>query len=540
MRTTQRITAVILVSMLTASCAPQAEERPNRAQDSDESCAPQAEKQIPWPRSPDDLAVSLSVDEALEEGPVVCTVTLKNVSSSPLRYATAAGNDGAYCEPVGGWKARRKPLCRGFIVCGNLGPYEYTLAPGGTASETFYLHPPHRSITPGPAAVRFGWYVFQIVDKPGAQEGDRKQLDLLFELKGAQTVEVLAASAQNIASVLRRIRASFPVVVKSVEHEPDHVWPPVEAEAHFVGTIAGCRHQEFVPLLLQAQDQLHGADCERQLIKAVYESSPTANEGFDAFADYLSRPSPAAAIEVFDYWADEDGAHEDSKRRREELKKPLPPEPDPEKARLQQFLRKSEQSREDAWIDSKRHLDLRLTAGQFARLRSVNDVWVRALVYSYYPGQCPAAWVDALFDDLRRLVRPPELFRKLAADLDDDDFDVREQATEELIRSGPAFAGYLWGAPLDKTSPEGAARMRRVMERVEKPDLPPLHRRVISHLGWYPTPQNQRLLAALADGDCLISRAAQDAMEEAKKREIEDAERERKISKALDDLGAKK
>jgi len=503
---TRRIGAVFTLSLLIAA-------QPARA-----------EEEARWPKSPDELAVTLSVQHALEEGPVVCTVTLKNVSKARLKYATSMFEKGAYCAADAGWTARKEPLCEKFLICGNIGPYEQDLYPGNTVSKTFYLHPSFLSIPSGKAAVRFGWRVYRIVDKPAEKDWDRRQLDLLFDLKDAQSVEILPATERNVAATLRNLEADLATVAKRLGPREDYAWCSDDPSAAFVDTIKGCRHKEFVPLLFRAIDQLPAADFRRQLVGVVYESSPTPEEGFSALADYLSSPSPAAADEVIDYWVQEEQAHEESKRRREELQKPLLPEPDPEKALSQKYFREIIEADEEAWKDSKRHPDTRLTKEQFDRLRAVKGVWVRTLLYSYYPDKCPAGWVDALFDDLKQVVRPPERFQKLLTDLDDDSFDVREQATAELIRSGPTFAWYLWAAPLDKLPPEAANRLQRVLEKVEKPELPPLWRRAISHFGWYPTPQNQRLLDALTSSDCpsLVSRAAQEAIKEAKKRQADD------------------
>ncbi len=118
------------------------------------------------------------------------------------------------------------------------------------------------------------------------------------------------------------------------------------------------------------------------------------------------------------------------------------------------------------------------------------------------------------------------------ADLDDDDFNVRERATADLIEFGPALAAFLWAAPQEKLSPEAANRLRRVLEKVEKPQLPRLCQRTISHLGWNAeAPQNRKLLDALRMSDCpnLISCAAQQAYDESQKREEEDAATKRRL-----------
>src|SRR5262249_50446525 len=151
----------------------------------------------------------------------------------------------------------------------------------------------------------------------------------------------------------------------------------------------------------------------------------------------------------FDYWTREDSNHEESKHRREELQRPLPNESDPKKAELEKFLRNMRQQEEEAWQDSKRHPDTRLTNEQFGELLGVRDVWVRALLYAHYPERCPADWVETLRQDFQQMVRAPERFDELLGQLDDNSFPVRERATAELIKSGPLFAWHLWAVPQD-------------------------------------------------------------------------------------------
>ncbi len=209
----------------------------------------QAEEQARWPQRPDELAVSLSVREALEDGPVVCTVTLKNVSKVELNYATSMFEKGAFCAVDADWKARKEPLMRRGLICGNIGPYEQRLYPGQTASETFYLHKGFLSVPAGKVAIHFGWRVYRIVEKPDEKDLDRRQLDLLFELKDTQTVEVLPATEKNVAATLQRLEAELPAAAKVEEAWPEHVWAGPEPSRQFVGTVDGCRHQELVPLL---------------------------------------------------------------------------------------------------------------------------------------------------------------------------------------------------------------------------------------------------------------------------------------------------
>src|SRR4051794_14898758 len=65
-----------------------------------------------YPLRADEMTVALSVVHALEEGPIVCTVTLQNVSKRRLMIGTPWFGDGAYCRIDAGWNARREPRFR--------------------------------------------------------------------------------------------------------------------------------------------------------------------------------------------------------------------------------------------------------------------------------------------------------------------------------------------------------------------------------------------------------------------------------------------
>jgi len=475
---------------------------------------PAAERER-WPRSPDELQVSLSVVQALEEGPVICKVNLKNVSAVPLDYATSMFDKGAYCGLDSRGKVRMEPPIRCELICGSSGPYTHTLKPSETASETFYFHKSFLSIPPGKAKARFGWRVYRVVKERGKDVWGERALDLLFELKGTQEVDILPATKKNLAPVRAGLETEFARVAKRTAGTSDYIWTNLDPAEEFVSTMDGCRHKEFVPLLMRAIDRLPASQFRQQLVATIYESFATPEEAFSARADYLSTPHPAAAVEVLDYWLEEHRAHEKSKSRQEKLRQPLPRESDPEKGERQTFWREFQQREEVAWKNSKRHLDTRLTKEQFGRLRALSDVWIRALLYAHFPDQCPAEWVKRLHEDLKQVVRPPERFRELLARLDDDRFAVREQATAQLIESGPAFAWHLWAVPQAKLSAEAAQRLQAVLQRVKKPELPRLWQRTLFHLATDRQPHHQKLLDLLRVSDCpsLISLAAQEAFE---------------------------
>ncbi|MGH7224397.1 MAG: hypothetical protein ACRELF_14300, partial [Gemmataceae bacterium] len=99
-----------------------------------------AEKDSRWPRKADELQVSLSVIYALEDGPFVCKVNLKNVSKRILDYAVGVRWHEAHCVVVANWKVKKEPLIGPISYDGPVPPFTLRLAAGESASPTFYLH----------------------------------------------------------------------------------------------------------------------------------------------------------------------------------------------------------------------------------------------------------------------------------------------------------------------------------------------------------------------------------------------------------------
>jgi hypothetical protein len=468
-----------------------------------------------WPKSADELEVTLKVEEALEDGPVVCKVTLKNVGKDSLKYGHGTSGKGAFCRPAGNWKARKEPTYRIGGLMGRIGPFERRLEPGQSDSELFYLHKGFLSIPSGRARLAFGWNVNGIVLE-AREKGERQEvLDLLFRLKGEQNVDILPATEKNVLPVLGRLEAQVSEIVKQLDADRGDSWGWTEPVEAIVQTFKDSRHSQFVPLMILTIDRLPLSASRSELVEMVYECFATSRDGFDALFAYLSSSDIASADDVFEYWSIEERRHEYRKECLAELKEPLILDRNPEKADLQKRRRESLSEAEEVWKAAKRHLDTRLTNEQINRLCSIKSVWVRALLYAHFPKRCPKEWIAKLFGDLEAVARPPARFQELMKQLDDDSFRVREEATAALIASGPTFAWHLWAVPKVELSLEAAARLEKVLKQVKKPELPRLWRRTIFHLGWYKEAPYQKVLNALRETDCpnLISQAAQEAYE---------------------------
>jgi len=88
-------------------------------------------------------------------------------------------------------------------------------------------------------------------------------------------------------------------------------------------------------------------------------------------------------------------------------------------------------------------------------------------------------------------------------ELDDDAFDVREKATQELAKLGDAAEGALHHALAGQNSPEARQRIEKLLERRDKVGLPPEYLRasraveVLEQIG---TPEAKQVLEILAAG----------------------------------------
>src|SRR5262249_4341427 len=147
-----------------------------------------------------------------------------------------------------------------------------------------------------------------------------EDLKLLFSLKGTKTIKILPATKGNIASALRVLEADFARVSPECARRNDYHSSSDEPAYDLVQTLGSCRHKEFAPLLLRVMDYLPGSYCRGELVRTVYDSFPTPEEGFNSLADYLASTRTAAAVEVFEYWKEEIKGHEESKRRQVELR----------------------------------------------------------------------------------------------------------------------------------------------------------------------------------------------------------------------------
>ena len=130
------------------------------------------------------------------------------------------------------------------------------------------------------------------------------------------------------------------------------------------------------------------------------------------------------------------------------------------------------------------------------------SLWTRAFTYVTFPRRCGKEWKDALLQDLRDQSKPlaSDQFHHLLADLDDDDFDIREKASGRLARLGERVEGELRTALVRPLSAEARRRVAAALEIIKKAKQPPDCVQALEYLSAHDAPENGELLQVLAEG----------------------------------------
>jgi hypothetical protein len=142
-----------------------------------------------------------------------------------------------------------------------------------------------------------------------------------------------------------------------------------------------------------------------------------------------------------------------------------------------------------------------LTDPEIERLRNSDNLWIKALTYGCFPDKCPKEWAETLLMELRGKRSPlGERARRLIANLDDERFAVREQATAELRKLGEVVEPELRRVLREKPSPEVRHRVEWLLEELET-TLPHSDSQwAMEVLKAWGTPEARQVLEALAQG----------------------------------------
>jgi hypothetical protein len=158
-----------------------------------------------------------------------------------------------------------------------------------------------------------------------------------------------------------------------------------------------------------------------------------------------------------------------------------------------------------------------LSAAAFSALTGSPSVWTRALTYVTFPRRCNQEWVRQLFQDLRDLGKalPDERVRTLLVNLDHEQFEVRQQAAQELELIGERVVPQLRRSLEQSLSVEARKRVEALLDKLDCPE-PPAAVAALEHLRGLDTPEAGAILEVVAKGnpDSPVTKKARACLDE--------------------------
>ncbi len=438
------------------------------------------------PKNADEIEVTLEVVDALEEGPVICKVHLRNKTGQTLSFSEPAYRQTVFCQVVGRpWKWRSSEFqCGVFdIIVPIPTDTEFELAPKDTRSWSYHLHRDFLHIPSGQIEVEYG---FQIWPKRPINDGSidshtrlipRSDREILFEIRKRRKIPILPATAENVAAATAKLEEAIAIRRGRDDRKiprSDPYWEAVER----IDTSKDCRHPEFVPHLLSIiENRLYTpsqvAEVRLNFIQAIYDSYPTPEQGFGVLFDYLKSHRPILAEDILTYWA---RVRRNSEWAQSRLSVNLDVDFASDKEADFNWVLAELADRNwklGLWCDSKRHADCRLDESQVARLMTLSDPTLQTLIFTMLKGDCSDEWTVKFLLALKLLASPlsPEEMADLKARMDDDRFEVRERATREYIDNWYRMPAREWSEWQRNVSPEVSRRILRARTEIARDDL---------------------------------------------------------------------
>ncbi len=255
------------------------------------------------------------------------------------------------------------------------------------------------------------------------------------------TINVLPATEERLASLRERL-----------ERELDGPDRPQDQANHVGRTILHTRHRALVPLAFRLfrSESLENPS-PSSMVPLIYHSLRDAEEGHTEFVRHLTGDNPRRYPVIFDHW------------------------------------RSNKVSLPDKFTD---------------RLKTCGNPWIRAMTYVTFPKGCDREWTESLLGELRDAPGKDffERVNRLIDDLDDDRFEVRQRATEELTRMAESAEPELRKRLREGLSAEARRRVQWALESREGPVPDPDSEHALRLFEWLGTAEAIRVLEALAAG----------------------------------------
>jgi hypothetical protein len=409
--------------------------------------------------------------EVLEGGPLVLRVTLEYKGEKDIDIGADNGFTNAHITPRANWKIR--PVA-GFFSGRPSGRHK--LSPGDKWSEVHYLHQQFCGVAKGKVTLEVSWRVRE----PGEKGKEIARPVTKLE------VDIPAATEERLRALRRRLADKLDQATRTEEERRTNI-------REVVDYLRDTKHAGLAPVVWRLIEATPDACPMTDFLQLVYaaEDKGVVNRRLVKLACDPNYPGLGS---IFWYWRWE----------------PAPPKPETDDDKLlKKFF--CDQGREEG-----RKEKVRLSAEEIEPLLKSENVWIRTLTGVTFPDQRGKEWTERLLRDLRESQQPlpDKLFARLLADLDDDDFAVRQKATEELQRHGERVQAQVARALQGQPSPEAKGRLKHVLDAIAK-GPPPIVRTTLSQLGQAKNDQARVILRVLAEGqtDSWASKEAKAALQ---------------------------
>jgi hypothetical protein len=484
--------------------------------------------QRPAPIGADAFTIHLDVEFALENGPVVYRIRLRNRTAEPRDCIRHTHNSPVRFTRTPDWIDKPSPDSWSMSISGRYGPYEEKVEGGKSTTELVAVQNGYQHIPPGRVTVELEWDVvgsesrsWNAVKRSWGASDERPEHR--EPVRGHQIIEVQPATPENIARVKDKLE-------QYLREAPAGTRPLREV----IECLAGSRHPEFVPLMIRAVQLCDGYEC-RKLLDTVYDSFSDPTTGFERLFPLLEAGDPSSRY-VLDYWhiqafyfvvhQRELAALADLKAGKREVHNGHD---------WTAFSWRHLENVQQLWNYCRTHSNSRLTLEQHARIQTLKNVWVRALYWQLFPEWCSPFWVLRLYADLKRTILPldEKEVETVCRGLVHDRHAVRERATADAMKMDdrvvPALRDYLKRHP----SADLEQRIGSIARHFEQQPVPPLAARVIESAMYGGQFQGELIFQALSApaGSCRLAEFVREKRPEQQKRRQEEIDRKREAER---------
>jgi hypothetical protein len=410
----------------------------------------------------------------MEGGPLVLEVSLEYKGNTDVDIRMDGRRTNSHIDSHAKWRSR---IRLGAFHRGGSG--QQKLSPGDRLSEILYAHQQFCDLVKGKAVLEVSWRIFEPTEegKVIARPTTRVEVDLL------------PATEDRLRALCGRLLAKLDQPARTEEERRQRV-------DEVLDYLQNTNHTGLVPVLWRLLESAPDACPMTDFLQQIYAGARDKSAVNRRLVKLACDPDYPGQGRIFAYWRWE----------------PPPPAAKGDDKEMQKFAKMfcDFDRQEEHWER------VTLSAEEVAPLLRCKSVWIRAMTSVTFPDQCDRAWTEQLFRDLRESQQPlPEkLFARLLADLDDDDFTVRQQATEDLERHGDRVQAQISKALQGQPSPEVKDRLKRVLEESAK-GPPRIVRVTLPQLEHANTAPSRAILRVLAEGqtDSWATREAKAALQ---------------------------